>query len=278
MKPATLHRFFLILILLVLSIIVLMTIFAPWIAPYDPLEVNMAKRLLPPSSAHPLGTDPLGRDVLSRIIYGGRASLLLAVVATIFSMTVGLVVGIAAGYYGGLIDRVVLITTNILQGLPSMVLMIALVGVMKPGSKSIVLALVLTSWIGFARLVRGEVMKLKEEPYIEGIRCLGASSMHIILFHILPNLRTNIIVHFTTRVGRVVLSVAGLSYLGLGIQPPTPDWGEMVSGTARRYFRTAPHLLWAPGLCIILLTLCINLLGDRLREHFDVKRDLGKEG
>lgn len=261
----------------ILLAIVLMTVFAPWLAPYDPLEVRMEDQLLPPCLAHPLGTDALGRDVLSRVIYGGRASLLLAVLATAGSMIVGLAIGIAAGYCGGAVDAVITCISNVFQGLPGTILMIALVGVMERGAQSIILALVITSWVGFSRLVRGEVMKVKGEMYIEGMRCLGAGHLRIILRHVLPNIRTNIIILFTTRVGRVVLSVAGLSYLGLGIQPPTPDWGEMVSGSARRYFRTAPHLLWAPGICIILLTLSINLLGDLLRDRLDVKQDSVKE-
>lgn len=267
----------LVIVCTIILAIVLMTIFAPWLAPYDPLEVNMDLHLLPPSSAHPLGTDALGRDVLSRVIYGGRASLLLAVAATACSMCVGLVIGIIAGYCGGIVDGIITAISNIFQGLPGMVLMIALVGVLERNSKSIILALVITSWVGFSRLVRGEVMKVKSEMYIEGMRCLGSGHLRIILRHVLPNIRTNVILQFTTRLGRVVLSVAGLSYLGLGIQPPTPDWGEMVSGTARRYFRSAPHLLWAPGLCIILLTLSINLLGDILRDRLDVKQDSVKE-
>ena len=261
----------------ILLAIILMTVFAPWLAPYDPLEVRMEDQLLPPCLAHPLGTDALGRDVLSRVIYGGRASLLLAVLATAASMLVGLAIGIAAGYCGGAVDAVITCISNVFQGLPGTILMIALVGVMERGAQSIILALVITSWVGFSRLVRGEVMRVKGELYIEGMRCLGAGHLRIILRHVLPNIRTNIIILFTTRVGRVVLSVAVLSYLGLGIQPPTPDWGEMVSGSARRYFRTAPHLLWAPGICIILLTLSINLLGDLLRDRMDVKQDSVKE-
>lgn len=260
-----------------LLLILLMTIFAPWLAPYDPTAIDMTARLVPPGSGHFLGTDALGRDVLSRVIYGGRASLLLAVAATSCSMALGLLIGLAAGYCGGIVDSVITGISNIFQGLPGTVMMIALVGILGSNTGSIVLALVLTSWVGFSRLVRGEVMKVKSELYIEGARCLGASHMRILLRHVLPNIRTNCIILFTTRVGRVVLSVAGLSYLGLGIQPPTPDWGEMISGSARRYFRSAPHLLWAPGLCIILLTLSINQLGDALRDRLDVKQDSVKE-
>ena len=261
----------------ILLLIVLMTVLAPWLAPYSPTRIDMGNRLADPCWAHPLGTDALGRDVLSRIIYGGRASLLLAVAATCCSMGVGLVAGVAAGYCEGAVDAVITGVSNIFQGLPGMVMMIALVGILGSNTRSIVLALVITSWVGFSRLVRGEVLKVKNEMYIEGMRCLGAGHLRIILRHVLPNIRTNIIILFTTRVGRVVLSVAGLSYLGLGIQPPTPDWGEMISGSARRYFRSAPHLLWAPGLCIILLTMSINILGDLLRDRLDVKQDAVKE-
>ena len=243
------------LVCAILGAIVLMTIFAPWLAPYDPLEVNMELRLLDPCRAHPLGTDALGRDVLSRVIYGGRASLLLAVAAVNFKADQTLV-GTAMNLLGTA-------AATVFQGLPGMVLMIALVGVLERGTRSIILALVITSWVGFSRLVRGEVMKVKSEMYVEGMRCLGAGHLRIVLRHVLPNIRTNVILQFTTRVGRVVLSVAGLSYLGLGI--------------ARRYFRSAPHLLWAPGICIILLTLSINLLGDLLRDRLDVKQDAVKE-
>jgi len=261
----------------VLVLILLMTVFAPWLAPYDPVQIDMANRLAPPGPGHLLGTDALGRDVLSRVIYGGRASLVLAVIATCCSMAAGLVIGLAAGYCGGIVDAVITAVSNIFQGLPGTVVMIALVGILGSNTRSILLALVMTSWVGFSRLVRGEVLQVKRELFIEGTRCLGAGHMRILLRHILPNIRTNIIILFTTRVGRVVLSVAGLSYLGLGIQPPTPDWGEMISGSARRYFRSAPHLLWAPGICIILLSLSINLLGDALRDRLDVKQDAVKE-
>lgn len=267
----------LVIVLSILLGIILMTIFAPILAPYDPTQIDMTNRLSPPCREHPLGTDALGRDVLSRVIHGGRASLLLAVIATSCSMALGLIIGVVAGYCEGIVDQILTIISNIFQGLPSTIMMIALVGILGSSTNSIILALVITSWVSFSRLVRGEVLKTKHELYIEGMRCLGASHLRIILRHILPNIRTNIIILFTTRVGRVVLSVAGLSYLGLGIQPPTPDWGEMISGSARRYFRTAPHLLWAPGICIILLTLSINLLGDILRDRLDVKQDEVKE-
>ena len=171
----------------------------------------------------------------------------------------------------GIVDGVITAVSNVFQGLPGMVLMIAWWASWSgaPGASSGPGHHLVG---GLSRLVRGEVMKVKSEMYVEGMRCLGAGHLRIVLRHVLPNIRTNVILQFTTRVGRVVLSVAGLSYLGLGIEPPTPRLGEMVSGTARRYFRSAPTLLWAPGICIILLTLSINLLGDLLRDRLDELR------
>lgn len=206
----------------VLLLIVLMTIFAPWLAPYNPTAVQMEDRLLAPCRAHPLGTDALGRDVLSRVIYGGHASLLLAVIATCCSMGVGLAIGILAGYCEGLVDTIITGISNVFQGLPGTILMIALVGILGTNNYSIILALVLTSWVGFSRLVRGEVLKVKHELYIEGMYCLGASHWRIIWKHVLPNIRTNIIVLFTTRVGRVVLSVQGSAIWGWASSRPRP--------------------------------------------------------
>lgn len=259
----------------ILLAIVLMTIFAPWLAPYDPLKINMANRLADPSWAHPLGTDALGRDVLSRVIYGGRASLLLAVAATCGSMAAGLAVGVAAGYCGGVVDAVITGISNIFQGLPGMVLMIALVGVLEPGTQSVLLALVLTSWVGFSRLVRGEVMKLKQEYFVEGLKGLGAGNMRILLLHIGPNLIGSILIIFATRIASAMLSVASLSFLGLGLQPPTPDWGVMISD-ARTHFRQVPMLAIAPGVMIVLLSLSINILADALRDRLDVRADVVK--
>lgn len=267
----------LVLVVSVLALIVLITVFAPWLAPHDPLAVDMSAKLMPPSADHLLGTDALGRDVFSRVLHGGRTSILLAVVASCLSMSLGMALGVLAGYCGGAVDGLISGISNVFQGLPGTILMIALVGVLGSNTRSILLALVITSWVGFSRMVRGEVMRVKGEGYIEGMRCLGAGHLHIILKNILPNIRATIIVLFTTRVGRVVLSVSGLSYLSIGIQPPTPDWGAMIGGSARRYFRTSPNLLWAPGLCIIVLALCINVLGDLLRDKYDVKKDAVKE-
>lgn len=260
----------------ILLTIILINIFAPYISPYEPNQISMANKLQTASTSHLLGTDNLGRDILSRVMYGGRVSILIAVTATCLSMSLGLIIGVLAGYFGGIIDTVLTIVSNIFQGLPGMTLMIALVGILGTGTKSLILALVVTSWVGFSRFVRAEVMRTKQETYVEAMRCFGANNFWIIIKSIIPNILGNCLVLFTTRIGRVVLSVSGLSYLGLGVQPPTPDWGAMISD-AQKYFRTAPHLVIAPGVCIIIFSLVVNLLGDALRDYFDVKNHSIKE-
>lgn len=253
-----------------LAAIVICSIFAPAIAPVNPNTVNMAQSLLPPSPEHIFGTDILGRDMMSRILYGGRSSILLALTATTASMMFGMAVGTLSAYYGGIFDEIIMISLNIVQGLPGTSLMIAIAGIMGPSFKSLMIALVLTSWAGFARIVRTEVLKLKSENFVEGLKCIGAGDLVIIWRHIIPNLKGNTIVLFTTRIGRCILSISGLSFLGLGVQPPNPDWSVMISD-ARMNFRSAPHLIIVPGICMILLLLSINLIGDMLRDIFDKK-------
>lgn len=262
--------------LMILFLIVLTSMLAPVLAPYDPMEMNMTIRMQPPSREHILGTDSIGRDVFSRILYGGRESILLAAAATALSMLLGTLIGMTAGYFGGAADFVITTVSNIFQGLPGMTMMIAIAGILGPGTGHMLLCLVITSWVSFSRLVRGEVMRVKQEEYIEGVRSFGTGHLRILFFHILPNIAGNLIVVFTTRVGRTVLNVAGLTYLGLGIQPPAPDWGVMIND-AKKYFRSCPHLLLAPGICIILLSLSVNLLGDVIRDKMDVKNDHFRE-
>ena len=258
------------LALCLLGLLLAGSLLAPVLAPYPPTQINMAERLQGISAAHPLGTDTLGRDLLSRVLYGGRVSVLTAAAATVLSMLLGLAVGLIAGYLGGWADGVITWFTSIFQGLPSTSVMIALAAILDPGVSSLLLALVLTSWASFSRVVRSSVLRLREEAYVEGARCLGAGRLRIITRYLLPNLLPEIAVLFTTRVGGVVLSVASLSFLGLGIQPPTPDWGVMIS-EAQTSFRTAPMLILAPGACLIILSFGINYLGEMLRAHFDIR-------
>ena len=256
--------------------ILLISILAPWLAPYDPLKIDMKNALMPPSKLHLLGTDNIGRDILSRVIYGGRQSIVLAAIATSMSMALGCIIGMIAGYFGSWVDVAITSISNIFQGLPGMTMMIAIAGLMGSGVTSMMLALVITSWVGFSRIVRGEVMKIKKEYFIEGLRSFGVGHMRILFYHVMPNLISSIVIIFATRIASSILSVASLSFLGLGLEPPTPDWGVMISD-ARMYYRTSPMLVIAPGVCIVLFSLCVNIIADWLRDRLDVRRDSVKE-
>ena len=258
---------------LVLAAIILSGIFAPQLAPMNPFEPNMAVRLQPPSAAHLLGTDALGRDLLSRTIYGGRSALLLSLVSTVLALGIGTLVGLLAGYFGGRTDDVLLTVSNIFQGIPGISFMVAVAGFVGPGITGLLLALVVGSWAGFARIVRAEVMQLAAEPNVEQLRVLGAGDARILLRHILPALGGTLLVLGSVRLGRGVLAVAGLSFLGLGVQPPTPDWSTMISD-AMLYYRQAPHLIIVPGAAIVLLVSALNMVGQLLRSRFDVRREV----
>lgn len=254
--------------LVILGGILLASALAPLIAPWDPLASDLARALEGPSREHLLGTDNIGRDLLSRVIYGGRQSILLALAATALSMVLGFVLGLCAGYFQGGADMVITTVSNIFQGLPGMTLMIAVAGLLGQGVKSMLLAIVLNSWAGFSRIVRGEVMKLKQESFVDGLKTVGAGDLRILLLHIAPNLLGTLCVVFSTRVAGNVISVASMSFLGLGLQPPAPDWGVMIND-ARQYFRQRPLLVLAPGLCVVLLSLSVNLAADGLRDWLD---------
>lgn len=254
----------------VLLLIIGASILAPLLVTHNPFEPDMANRLKPPSWQHFFGTDALGRDMFSRILYGGRASILLSLASAILSLGVGLVIGLFCGFYGGKLDMLCTVASNIFQGIPGSCFMIAIAGIFGPSIKSLVLALVITSWAGFSRIVRAEVMQLKEEPFIEGLHCLGCSDSRLLLHHIIPNIVNKLLILFTIRVGRGILSIAGLSFLGLGVQPPTPDWSVMVSD-AVLYYRSSPHLILIPGACIFFLIYAINNLGEFMRDKLDVR-------
>ena len=256
--------------LVILGGILLASALAPLIAPWDPLASDLARALEGPSGEHLLGTDNIGRDLLSRVLYGGRQSILLALAATALSMALGFVLGLFAGYFQGGADMVITTASNIFQGLPGMTLMIAVAGIMGQGVKSMLLAIVLNSWAGFSRIVRGEVMRLKRESFVDGLKTVGAGNFRILFLHITPNLFGTLCVMFATRVAGNVIAVASMSFLGLGLQPPAPDWGVMIND-ARQYFRHRPLLVLAPGLCVVLLSLSVNLAADGLRDWMDTR-------
>ena len=259
--------------LIVLACIVLSGIFAPQLAPMNPFEPNMAIRLQGPTAAHLLGTDALGRDLLSRMLYGGRSALLLSLVSTVLALGIGTVVGVLAGYFGGRVDDVLTTVSNVFQGIPGISFMVAVAGFVGPGVTGLLLALVVGSWAGSSRIVRAEVMQRAAEPYVEHLRVLGCGNGRVILRHILPALGGTLLVLGTLRLGRGVLAIAGLSFLGLGVQPPTPDWSTMISD-AMLYYRQAPHLIIVPGAAIVLLVSSLNMVGQLLRHRFDVRQEV----
>ncbi len=261
--------------IVILFVVTIVSITAPLIAPYDPTEINMSNRLASFSVEHVLGTDHLGRDLLSRLIYGGRMTLFLALFASLLTMMIGLLVGTIAGYFGGIIDEGMQFFVNLFQGLPGISFMLAIVGVLGPGVKSLLIAIVITSWADFSRMVRGEVLKIREQHYIEAVTALGASKWYIIVNYVIPNLLGPVIVLFTVRIGRMMLAIAALSFLGLGLQPPLPDWGVMVND-ARSYFRSQPSLVIFPGLCVAIVSLAVNLLGDELRDLLDSRNEIDR--
>lgn len=256
--------------LVVLMIIVSASIFAPVLSTHNPFEPDISQRLMGPSFEHILGTDVLGRDMYSRILYGGRVSMLLALAAALISLFVGLCIGIISGFYRGKADIFFTVVSNIFQGIPGSCFMIAIAGILGPSIYSLMVALVITSWAGFSRVVRSEVLQVKEEPFIEGLRCLGCNDIQLLIRHILPNIMNKLLLLFTIRIGKGILSIAGMSFLGLGVQPPTPDWSVMIND-AVLYYRSAPHLIIVPGLCIFLLIYSINVLGDAIRNKLDVR-------
>lgn len=252
-----------------LAIVLLLAVLAPLIAPYDPNKVSMREMLQTPSAAHWLGTDQLGRDQLSRILHGGSTTLMLAIVAMVGTVSVGVLAGIAAGYLGGKVDLVISQLLNMLLALPSLLLSLAILGVLGPGTSSLMLALIAAGWVGHARIVRAAVLALREQAYIEAATSLGASPTRVVFRHLLPNLVTTVAVLATLDLGVMLLTITSLSFLGLGVQPPTADWGTMLN-EARQYFGQYPLLVIAPGLCITAVVLASNFLGDAIRDLVDV--------
>ena len=255
----------------ILLLLILAAIFAPQLAPYDPLEQKVIEGLNPPSAAHWFGQDKLGRDIFSRMIYGSRISIWVGLATVSISLSIGVAVGAISGYYGGLIDELFMRIVDILMAFPGILLAIAMVAVLGPGLNHVILALCLIGWVGYARLVRGQVLFLRELDYVTAARALGAAPARIIVSHLIPNLLAPVIVEATFGMAGAILAEASLSFLGLGAQPPTPSWGAMLND-GRDYLLFAPHHTTFPGLVIMLVVLSFNFVGDGLRDYFDVKR------
>ncbi|HTI84110.1 MAG TPA: ABC transporter permease [Acetobacteraceae bacterium] len=253
---------------------VLIAVFAPWLAPHDPAAADLFRRLQPPfwleggDLSYPLGCDALGRDILSRLIFGARVSIFIGIVVVALATLIGVLAGLAAGYFGSWVDTVISGLVDILLGFPYLIFAIGLMAMMGPGIGNIVLVLAYKEWVIPSRVVRGETLAAREMDYVEAARSLGASSIFILLREILPNIITPVIVVATLRIAQVIILEASLSFLGLGVQPPTPSWGAMVAD-GRSFMLDAWWVSTFPGLAIMLLVLAINLAGQSLRHGFD---------
>lgn len=249
-------------------VIILMAVFAPLVSPYDPYAQALKDRLLTPSAAHLLGTDELGRDMLSRIIYGARISLTIGLVPTLISMVIGTALGLAAGYYGGKIDFVIMRLADVMLAFPSLLLAMVVMYTMGGGLVNIFIALSLVNWAGTARIVRSQTLSLKEAEYAEAARSIGVKSRTILIRHILPNCLPSLIVLFTLNIPSAILSESSLSFLGVGAQPPSASWGLAVV-RGKKYLFTEPWLSIAPSIAIMIIVMAFNFLGDGLRDVLD---------
>lgn len=251
-----------------------MAVGAPWLAPANPAAIDLTHRLAAPSAAHWFGTDQLGRDILSRIIYGARLSLTVAVSVVALSLGVGIILGGIAGFYGGAIDTALnIFAMNAFMALPGILLAIAFVAFLGPGLLNLILALSIGGWVGYARLVRGQVLAVREREFVEAARALGASDLRIFLRHILPNIVQPLIVQAAIGMAGAVLAEATLSFLGLGVPPPTASWGSMLND-ARAHLFDAPHVVVPPAIAVMLCVLCFNFIGDALRDYLDPRTRL----
>ena len=256
-------------LVLVLSCIIV-ALLTPWIAPYDPYTPDFTKILKKPGGEHLLGTDELGRDVFSRILYGSRISLMVGLVTVGIAALIGVPLGLTAGYYGGAFDNIVMRCIDVLMAFPSILLAIVIVSILGPSLQNAVIAVAVFTIPGFARLARGEVLGIKNQEYIEAAKAMGANDAWILLWHILPNIISPLIVWSTLNVSSAILTAAGLGFLGLGAQPPSPEWGTMLA-RGREYLLVAPHATTYIGLAILILALGLNLMGDGLRDVLDPK-------
>lgn len=252
----------------ILVFFILAALFAGYIAPHDPEKANLELRLKEPCQEYPLGTDHLGRCILSRLIFGARVSLSVGLLVVSFSLVLGLTIGTLSGYYGGWLDEIVMRVVDAFLAFPSLLLALGIAGLFGAGFINMVIALVVVDWAGYARLARSSVMAIKEQDYIKAAKGLGAGDMHVILHHVIPNVMSPLIVMATIGMGYVILSAAGLSFLGFGVQPPTPEWGSMLN-EGKTYIRSAPYIMIFPGLAIMFTVLAFNYLGDELRDLLD---------
>jgi peptide/nickel transport system permease protein len=256
--------------LAIIGVIVLLAIFADIIAPYDSVAIkqNLKDRLQGPSTSHIFGTDEYGRDMFARLIHGARVSLQVGILAVGISIVIGGTLGAIAGYYGGTLDNIIMRIMDVFLAVPSILLAIAIVSALGPNLLNLMFAISISSVPGYARIVRSSVISIRDQEFIEAAKAIGADDFRIISKHIIPNALAPVIVQGTLGVAGAILSTAGLSFIGMGIQPPAPEWGAMLSG-GRQYLRYAPHVTTIPGVAIVITILALNLVGDGLRDALD---------
>lgn len=256
--------------IVIIGLFILGAVLVPWLVPYDPYEIRLSEQLAPPSAEHLLGQDANGSDILSRLLYGARISLTVGVVVVVFSGSIGILLGLFSGYYGGLLDTILMRLVDILLAFPGLLLAIALVAVLGPNINNVVVALTVLGWVSFARLVRGQVLSVKERNYILAAKTSGQSDLRVMLVHVLPNVLSPVIVQATFNVAGVIIAESSLSFLGLGVPPGTPSWGAMLS-EGKQVLLDAPHVSIFPGLSIMLVVMAFNFLGNELRDRLDPK-------
>ncbi|MFJ5392813.1 ABC transporter permease [Pectobacterium sp. CHL-2024] len=256
----------------IVLMLILVAIFAPWIATHDPLVQDLANALQAPSVAHYFGTDEFGRDVFSRLVYGSRITLYIVALVSVTVGPIGLALGVVAGYYGGIVDTILMRITDIFISFPSLVLALAFVAALGPGLEHVVIAITLTAWPPIARLARAETLSLRHADFVSAVKLQGASSIRILLHHIVPLCLPSVIIRITMNMAGIILTAAGLGFLGLGAQPPDPEWGAMISA-GRRYMMECWWLVTIPGLAILINSLAFNFLGDGLRDILDPRTE-----
>lgn len=252
----------------IVTLFILVAVAAPILAPHNPNDVDPTAFLAPPSAEHWLGTDNLGRDVLSRLIFGARWTLGTAFLAAVAIVTIGVTFGLIAGYFGGLLDDILMRIVDVLLAFPSLVLALAIVGMLGPSLWNVMIGMVAVWWVEYARVIRGLTVSMREREFVTAARCAGCPASRVIRCHVLPNVIPSVIVLASLELGALMLAISGLSFLGLGAQPPTPEWGTMLSD-GRLFFQNAPQLMLYPGLAITLAVIGTNLLGDGLRDVLD---------
>ncbi|MBQ0707525.1 MULTISPECIES: nickel transporter permease [unclassified Ochrobactrum] len=258
--------------LFIIIAFVVLSLAAPLLAPYDPSVQDLGNRLSAPTAAHWFGTDELGRDILSRILYGGRVTLGMVIAVVILVAPIGLFIGCIAGYFGGIVDTALMRVTDVFLAFPRLILALAFVAALKPGVESAVLAIALTAWPPYARLARAETMTLRKSDFIAAAKLTGASPFRIILRHIMPLCVPSVIVRITLDMSSIIITAASLGFLGMGAQPPSPEWGAMIA-TAKRFIFEQWWVATIPGIAIFLVSLAFNFLGDGLRDVLDPKQN-----